>query len=239
MFRFSKLLLAMLALVLLTFFAAPLAMADTIVIGGTNSPNAFPFGAGAGPYTYQAGGEYQQIYNSARFSGPVMITQIAFASSSVNRSPGTNIYNFRLGLGTTSSTPGSPNSSFAANGTTTTVFNGPLTAVLTTTNSFDLRIPLTTPFTYDPAGGNLLLDVVLNSQTTGNVTFFVAGRSSDVGRVFLLNGNGTPAAQGNYGLYTQFTTEQAVPEPTTILLLGTGLAGIAAKVRHRRKNTDH
>ncbi len=38
-----------------------------------------------------------------------------------------------------------------------------------------------------------------------------------------------------FGATTQGVTVIATPEPTTMILLGTGLAGIAAKVRRRRK----
>ncbi len=48
-----------------------------------------------------------------------------------------------------------------------------------------------------------------------------------------LNGGGTISSTYS-GSFT-VTAASQVPEPTTILLLGTGLAGIAAKVRKRRK----
>jgi hypothetical protein len=44
------------------------------------------------------------------------------------------------------------------------VFSGPLAATITRSDQFDLIIDIT-PFTYDPASGNLLLDVTLNSPT--------------------------------------------------------------------------
>jgi hypothetical protein len=208
MFRVIK--LTSLAFVLIA--PIPLAKAQTVVAGGTGTPNAYPFGNfPAGQYA--AGSQYQQIYSSADFSGPVTITGIAFASASTS-TPGTNVYNFNIGLGTTSSTPANPSSTFASNGTTTQVFSGPLTAPLTATGNFDLTIPLTTPFSYNPSQGNLLLDVVLNSNTTGTTTYFVSGNANDVGRVYQASGIGAATAAGDSGLETEFVVI-AVPEPST------------------------
>ena len=75
--------------------------------------------------------------------------------------------------------------------------------------TFDLVIPLTTPFTYNPADGNLLLDIVTNSPVTftAGALDFASGSSTSIGRVF----RDTPSTTGftdgfGYGLYTQFTT---------------------------------
>jgi hypothetical protein len=83
-------------------------------------------------------------------------------------------------------------------------------------------IPIT-PFTYTPANGNLLLDVVINSS--GNNVGFVFGDSPDTSRVYNSAGSGAPTADPDRGLETQFTV-QAVPEPSSIALLGLGTLGL-------------
>lgn len=231
MYRMRKLALTLAAFVLLG--AASGVQAETVEIGSQDGPfTTVPFGTN-GAYT----GQFQQIYSGESFAGVFEIRQIAFASIGGGSRSAT--YDLTVGLGTSNSTAGSPSANFDANKGTdfTNVFSGALTSALFGTGQFDLIIDLTNPFLYDPSGGDLLLDVVINSATStdsGSVPF-VAGFAPEVGWV-TLNG-----AEGGYGLRTRFADAagvEPIPEPTTMILLGTGLAGVAAKIRRRRKSGD-
>src|SRR5262249_38763059 len=147
----------------------------------------------------------------------------------------TRTLNLTLGLSTTSATPGSPGTNYAANKGPdfTTVFSGTKTFTGAGNGTFDLQFPIT-PFTYDPSKGNLLLDVVINSSTGGGVFFFF-GASPDTGRIFNNGGSGAATADPLRGLETRFTVgAAAVPEPATLAVFGVLAAG-AFGVRRRLK----
>src|SRR5215831_9506820 len=128
------------------------AFATSITIGATGVPNAFPFGCGSTCSGNVYLGEYQQIYAASAFSGPITITQVAFETLA----PGGSLSDtFSLSLGTTSATPASPGSNYAANRRPdfTGVFSGTVTVPSLGSGTFDFIINLTTPFTYNPASG--------------------------------------------------------------------------------------
>lgn len=226
-------------------FLVPVAKADTVVIGSNADGSRYPFGmdpTSASPTfpDFGAGGVYQQVYGASAFSGPITITQIAFASSGqFSSGPGTAIYNFNIGLSTSAAGPGSLSSNFAANrgADFMQVFSGPLNVALSANDTFDLVIDII-PFTYDPAAGSLLLDVFLNSGTQfsgGPVLYFIAGFDPNTSRVANPTGGSSATVADGFGLRTRFTTSE-VPEPATLLLLSTGLAGVAAGIRKRRNS---
>jgi hypothetical protein len=92
---------------------------------------------------FQTGGIYQQVYAGSSFSGPVTITQIAFASSSqLTSGPGTATYNVNISLSTTPAAPNGLSTNLVANrgADFAQVFTGIKTATLTASNQFDVVI---------------------------------------------------------------------------------------------------
>jgi hypothetical protein len=95
---------------------------------------------------------------------------------------------------------------------------------------FDLKITFTTPFTYDPSKGNLMLDVYHDRPTGGgaNLDLFVTSSPFGYG-----NALGPGGSRVNATLATEFFYT-AVPEPTPFALLGS-VVGLVALNLFRRK----
>jgi hypothetical protein len=195
--------------------------ADTIVIGAPGDGlNAFPFGGHVGA----VGTRYQQAYSSSQFSGPILINSISFLGG--NSGPlGASTYAFSLSTITAGIDSLSPFNFDANRGANNQLFanvglSGPGPATLTITGL--------TPFLYNPAQGNLLLDIVV---TPGGVpaSGLVASYSSRTGTA-----NGIFSRYQNYGggtigwgLVTRFDfTPAAVPEPAVLTLLATGILSV-------------
>jgi len=214
------------------------AYADVIVPGSVagvegNINNGFPFNIAFFSLTSQ---RYQQLYSSTEFTGPVLISGIAFRpDATIGSAFSSTLPSIQISLSTTSAAVDGLSTTFANNvgGDVTTVFNGALslsssfTGPLGGPKNFDISITFATPFLYNPALGNLLLDVRnFGGGATTQSDSQLSG-SDSVSRVFTnslfpAGVNSPTGVSDTQGLVTKFITT-AIPEPNSLFLLSAGL----------------
>jgi hypothetical protein len=186
-----------------------------------------------------------QIYDASQFgalSGPSFLTQFAYRPDRILGQSGPRSVNLRIYASTTTRSVAGLSMTFADNlgADNTLVFNGTLNWTTGNlpgpgnTRQFDIVFPCTTPFLYDPAAGNLLLDTQLSGNGQSITLDTVEGNPT--AREIVNTTSSTAVTAEFVAPFVQVTQFTFVPEPSCLSLLTLAAIGMANR---RRANRTH
>jgi hypothetical protein len=220
--------------------------AAAVTIGTADVGNCYPFmcndsGTNTGPSI-----TYQQVYSAGAFSGPLSISAETFYWFFAQTYGGTDTLlggTYAFTLSTTSAPVDGLDSSclscnLGADATQVLTYSVPAGGL-----SFPASYTLvnTTPFDYDPANGNLLLQVAVTNQDdvpnySGNSYVDADDTGALTSRAYAFAGSNSGFADST-GLVTTFSSGPiSVPEPSPLSLMAGGLLLLigVARVRGQR-----
>jgi hypothetical protein len=165
---------------------------------------------------------YQQVYAASEFaglSGPHRIRGMQFRPNATSTNPvWQQTMDIDLRFSTTAAAPDALSTTFTANvgPDSTQVYSGPVTISTTQVTPitpgpalFDIVINFQNPFVYNPANGNLLMDVIVNGTTIGTARAMdaVAVTGDSVSRMHSTTVGATTGTAATTGLVTRFLVE--------------------------------
>lgn len=231
-----KLALKTLALALLVSSCMMLS-ASTVTVGNYDSGNCYPLMCNDSGTSVGVSIDYQQAYDSAAFGGASTIDTISWYFASAFGGNGAILggnYSFwwgysSVGLGLSTNLASNYNGAANFLGTASVPAGGIIYGSVLTLSGF-------TPFTYNPGQGDLLLEIVVDTQdnvpnNSGNGYNEADYTGTATTRAYCLTNVGCFAGVG--ALVTSFDTTSAVPEPGTMVMFGSGIIGLAGLLRRK------
>ena len=218
--------------ILAVAIAIAAAPASAVTVGSFDSGNCYPFSCNDSGTNVGQSIHYMQIFSASAFAGPISFDTISFAAFTQYTLPAVLNGNYAISFHTTTTGLGAayPIGPLA---NSASFFNGAL-GIPTVASTFSIN---GTAYNYNPADGNLVMDIVVTNQDnvsngSGNGYLWADYTGATTTRAYVI-GAGTGVSQLG-ALVTEFNSiPGGVPEPASwaMLIAGFGLTGAAMRRR--------